>query len=215
MRRRAHGRVFHWKRSGAKSTPCLSRLRPPNCDRRLRCSSCVAALTMRPLLLSIAACVTLGGWAEAQAPSARDRYTGSWCWVAPDSTAREPHGPPWGSLQLVLSRTGDSLIGYHSAAAAWGNRIDEVEPPEPPSIWGKVRGSAAIVRFRSTHSDSIGTARLVPNREGLRWVRLSSPQARSHRDVAFFANDYLPWLDVQLVRGTLEYGPRCSREASR
>lgn len=74
-------------------------------------------------------------------------------------------------FELTLTQNGDQVTGYHFAAGQNGNKIDEAETTQPPSITGTIKGKTATINFTGAFPDGNGqgTATMTIRKDKLYW----------------------------------------------
>ena len=79
-------------------------------------------------------------------------------------------------FELELKQNGNRLTGYHFAIGQNGNKVDEADTQQAPSITGSIKGKIATVQFKSGFpgSSGKGTATLVLRRRQLYWRIIGS-----------------------------------------
>lgn len=107
--------------------------------------------------------ITLG--VSTEYAQKNENFQGSWAWR---KGAEE--------FELTLKQNGNKLTGYHSAIGQNGNKVDEADTTQEPSIFGIVKNNTAKIKFTSGFPDGTGkgTAMIVRRGRHLYWKITSS-----------------------------------------
>lgn len=115
------------------------------------------------LVVALLFIITLG--AATEYAQKNENFQGTWAWK---KGAEE--------FELTLKQNGNKLTGYHIAIGQNGNKVDEADITQEPSIVGIVKKKSARVEFKSGFPDGNGkgAATLVLRRRQLFWKIINS-----------------------------------------
>jgi hypothetical protein len=97
---------------------------------------------------------------------------GSWQVVFPSDSRSGSVDADSDSFSLDIWSNGNSLCANHQATAHLGMRVDEDED-DSPSVTGTIKGSSALVDYRSTGWGGSGHAKIWVKGKTLHWHVLS------------------------------------------
>lgn len=102
---------------------------------------------------------------QAAQPSIEGTWEVRWSCAGPGCPAVED------SFDLDVRTHGDQICAKIHASAYGGNRVDEDEDGEPPSVVGRYSGGSATVAYAS-HWGGHGVASIQVNGDTLNWTAL-------------------------------------------
>jgi hypothetical protein len=110
---------------------------------------------------------------QAAPPSIEGMWEVTWLCEGPACPAGED------SFHLEVRTHGDQMCAKVLASAHGGNKVDEDEDGEPPSVVGRYSGGAATVAYTS-HWGGHGVASIQVNGDSLSWKTLWHDDGESY-----------------------------------